>query len=388
MAGRGSIYSYRLKDGATRWAFTIDQDRIWDADARRWRRQQLKRSGYRRRLDCERALEAELPRIRDHSAPSLSDRQQSVGDFIDTWLETATSPRGDAWRPSTVATFRGAVENHIRPELGRYLLAELRPDDIKRMTTRMRGKGLSAKTIHQTYAVLRTALNQAIRERKITWNPCSAVAVAGPDRPPPEVWTPEETARFLARAAEQEPRLAVAYQVAAWRGLRRGEIAGLKWADLDLDAGTARVERNVVHADGRIHVGEPKTARGRRIVGLGPKLTAALREHRKRQAAERLAAPGWHDQGWVFPDEDGTVLPPYRLTQHFQAIARGLDLPPLHFHSLRHTAAAHMLLAGIAPKVVADQLGHSQVSMTLDTYAAVIPQQRDASAEAVEALYR
>ncbi len=122
----------------------------------------------------------------------------------------------------------------------------------------LRGREVSRRTVHTAYAVLRTALNQAIREQRISWNPCTAVKVESPTAPCWRSGTPEQVAAFLAHTAQAEPRLAIAFQLAAWRGLRRGEIAGLRWSDLDLDGGTLRVERNVTDVDGQVRVASPR----------------------------------------------------------------------------------------------------------------------------------
>jgi integrase len=163
---------------------------------------------------------------------------------------------------------------------------------------------------------------------------------------------------------------------------------GLRWSDLDLDTGTLRVVRNVTEAGRALHIGEPKTERGKRTVSLGAGLVAVLRAHRKAQAARRLAAEEWADEGWVFPGPDGRLLAPWVLTQGFRRLQREVpDLPSLHFHGLRHTAATTMLLAGVDPKVVQDQMGHKTLAMTTDLYGHVLPRQRDASADAVERIY-
>jgi integrase len=194
--------------------------------------------------------------------------------------------------------------------------------------------------------------------------------------------------RFLAHARQADPDLAPAFQLAAWRGLRRGEFIGLKWCDVNLDDGTLRVVRNVTEAGRQLHVGEPKTERGKRTVSLGPALVAVLRAHRKAKAERRLAAEDWADEGWVFPGPDGRLLAPWVPTQGFRRLQRGVpDLPPLHFHGLRHTAATTMLLAGVDAKVVQDQMGHKTLAMTMDLYSHGLPRQRDASADAVERIY-
>ncbi len=371
--------------GHLRWYFVIDLPKRWDKGAHRYFRQQLKSPGFPTRLAAERALLPELAKIEAHTAPSLSDRQLSVGDYLDRWLEEAVSAEGEPWRPTTTDTYTKLVDSYIRPSLGRHRLAELRPEHIRRMTAGMQRQGLSRATIHLAYSAVRTALAAAIRERIITWSPCEAAKVRGPGRKKMQVWETHEVERFLAHAEQAEPSLAVAFQLAAWRGLRRGELAGLQWGDLDLGAGTLRVARSV---DDKGRIGEPKTEHGNRTVSLGPKLVAALRAHRRVQAERRLAAgPEWEDGDWVLCGGQGQMLPPWRLTQGFKRLSRELGLPDIRLHDLRHTAATTMLLAGVAPKVVSDQLGHANITTTLDIYAHVLPQQRDASAEAVERLY-
>jgi len=276
-----SIYSYTLKDGTTRrWAFVIDMDRTWDATERRWRRAQLKRSGFPRRIDCERELRAEQARIDAHTAPTLADRAMTLETWLTAWLDSDPN-----WRPATRSTYTRTVAGYIQPNLGRHKLTELKPDHIRSMLARMRAQALSRTTVHMAYSTLRSALNAAIREQVITWNPCTAVKVEGPDRPEMAVWTPEQVSVFLAHAQEREPHLAAAYQIAAWRGLRRGELAGLRWSDIDLDAGLLRVERSVGYSG---EVGSPKTARGQRTVSLGRRLVLALRAHQAAQPVRGL----------------------------------------------------------------------------------------------------
>src|SRR5262249_13889978 len=287
--------------------------------------------------------------------------------------------------------YRGSVQNYIRPLLGHFRLTELRRENVEEMAEQMRRRtpALSPRTIHQAYSTLRTALFQAVIDGKITVNPCRRARIPAPGTPEVQAWEPRHVERFLAHAREAEPRLAAAFQLAAWRGLRRGELCGLRWDDLDLDRGTLRVVRNVTEADRAAHIVEPKTNKGKRTVSLGRELAAVLRAHKRAQVADRLAAgPAWEDGDWVVCDEHGHMLRPVRVTHACLRLCRELpELPEAHLHTLRHTAATTMLLAGVAPKVVADQLGHSKVELTLNVYAHVIEAQRDDSADAVERLY-
>jgi integrase len=364
--------------GHRKWGFIIDLPRVYDEGTGRLKRQQLRKMGFTTRRDAERAMEAELPAIRSGTAPTLADRQITVGEFLDRWMAAATDARGEPWRPNTRASYGRDVRLYLRPGLGHIRLAELRSDDISALWARMRdghgGEPRSPATIRAAFVTLSSALNQAVLGERISRNPCVAARVATPPRPVIRAWEPRHVTGFLAHARQRRPDLAPAFQLAAWRGLRRGEIVGLRWADVDLDAGTLRVVRNVTEADGQLHVGEPKTECGKRTVSLGGQLVAVLREHRRAQAQRRLAAEEWEDHGLVFPGPDGRLLQPHVLTHGFKRLAAEVPgLPELHLHGLRHTAATQMLLAGVPPKVVQDQLGHATLAMTMDTYGHVLP---------------
>lgn len=377
--------------GHRRWGYAVDLDRLWDEAQQRWRRQQARRMGYTTRRDAERALAREIPAVEDGTAPSLPDRQVTVAAHLDRWLG---DPR---WRATTRLAYQRDVRLYLRPGLGHVRLVDVRPEHIERLLGKMREgtlrpPGQAGPTppaaLRSVYATLRAALNAAVRERKITWNPCVAVRVETPARQVVQVWEPEHVARFLDHARRAAPELAPLFQLSAWRGLRRGELLALQWADLDLDGGTLRVRRNITEAGGRLHIGGPKTQAGERTVSLGAKLVAVLRAHRRAQSERRLAAGSWAGLDLVFCQDDGQPIAPHTLTIRFKTLARQVPgLPDAHLHTLRHTAATSMLLAGVPPKVVQDQLGHATLAMTMDLYGHVIASQRDASADAVERLY-
>jgi integrase len=351
---------------------------------------------------AERWLERQVPAIRDGTAPTLADRALTVAGYLDQWLESAENADGDPWRPCTRQSYGRDVRLYLRPVLGRYKLAELRPHRIKGLWVRMRDAGKSVHTIRAAYATLNSALNVAVAEQRISWNPCIAAKTRKPPPPQRDALTTDQVSMFLAHARERKPHLVVAFWAAGWRGLRRGEVMGARWSDLDLDTGVLHVRRNVTEAGGDcttdcapdcqgggIHVGKPKTQHGERTVSIGPQLAAVLRAHRRDQAERRLAAgPAWEDHDLIFPGSDGRWLGPWHLTQGFKRLAKEVGLPEkFHLHSLRHTAASVMFLAEERYEVVADQIGHSDPGFTLRTYGHVYQQQRDAAAEASERLY-
>jgi integrase len=214
----------------------------------------------------------------------------------------------------------------------------------------------------------------AVRWGRLARNPVDA---ADPPRPTssntePITWTAEQTRDFLVGTADD--RLSAAWVLLATTGMRRGECLGLRWRDLDLDLGFASIRQTVIAVHHQVQLGEPKTAKGRRTVSLDPTTVLALREHRRRQAAERLqVGRGWQNNDLVFCGIDGGPLHPERFSRTFADRARQLELPAIRLHDLRHGWATLALKAGEHPKVVQERLGHSNVGITLDIYSHVTP---------------
>jgi integrase len=175
--------------------------------------------------------------------------------------------------------------------------------------------------------------------------------------------------------------------VAALTGMRRGEVLGLRWADLDLDNGWLSVRQTLIVVDNHAQLSQPKTIRGRRQLALDPETIMVLRGHRRNQAAERLAAgPSWTPSDLVFTRQDGTPLHPEYVRRLFDRHLQRAELPRIRFHDLRHTHATLALQAGVHPKVVSERLGHTTVSITLDVYSHAIPGIQQDAASTVAAL--
>jgi integrase len=190
--------------------------------------------------------------------------------------------------------------------------------------------------------------------------------------PEMHVWSPEQLRVFLNHA--RQDRLYAAWLLFATTGMRRGEVAGLRWSDVALEAGRVSPRRPRVVVNYEVHVSEPKTAKGRRSLALDPATVAALRQHRARQAEERLAVgPRWRDSGLVFTWPDGRPLHPERFSKWFEQLARAAGLPRIRLHDVRHSYATAALAAGIPAKVVSERLGHANIAITMDTYSHVLP---------------
>ncbi|HZJ28141.1 MAG TPA: site-specific integrase, partial [Acidimicrobiia bacterium] len=199
------------------------------------------------------------------------------------------------------------------------------------------------------------------------------------------VWSPEEAKQFLAYVGGD--RLAAMWRLFLATGMRRGEVAGLRWIDVDLDAGRVAVRHTRVLVYDQAIISEPKTRRSRRVVSLDEGTVHALRLHRQRQDAERdHAGEVWIASGYVFVKEDGEPIDPDRISHVFRLTADAAGVPRIRLHDLRHTAAALALATGMHPKVMSDRLGHSSIAITLDVYGHLVPGLQEDAAEAVGAL--
>jgi integrase len=311
-----------------------------------------------------------------------------------------------ALRPATLRSYSAHVSDYLVPYLGQVPLQELMVGDVQRMFTGLMrrgmvsGRDMTPTTLARIHATLRAALNAAVRERHITDNPARyvelpparrprAVVWTGDQiaewersgvRPAVAIWTADQTARFLNAIAGH--RLYAVYRLIALRGLRRSEAAGLRWCDLDLDQGIAVINGQTQRIGGTLVAVPPKTEAGRRSIALDRTTVEALRRHCESQRAE-LAALDADGGGYVFTSQYGQPISPDTLTRTFKALVAASGLPPIRLHDLRHGAGSLALQAGADLKVIQDQLGHSSIVFTADTYVTVVPQVAHDTAEAV-----
>jgi integrase len=243
---------------------------------------------------------------------------------------------------------------------------------------------LSPATARRVHATLTSALNQAVRRGLIATNPASLVELPRAPRPEMAVWDHFELNTFLLGCRQH--RLWALYTLMAYTGLRRGEAVGLRWRDVDLGRGLARIEQQIVWLPGSAAIGPPKTSSGRRTVALAHPVVLALRWQAARQEHERSAAFGsWHDTGLVFTTRFGDRLDPVRVTRDFDRLVNAIDVPRIRLHDLRHTSASIGIASGESLLEVSRRLGHSSITITADVYSHVAPATAQASAERLAA---
>lgn len=344
------------------------------------RRNQVTQGGFRTKGEAQEALAELQQRI---AAGERVGRSEPVATYLEGWLE-AKAQAGR--KPSTLAQYRLYVDRYLTPALGQVKLADLSAQHIDGLMATMVADGKGLPTQHRVMACLSSALATAERRRLIGHNPCRQVELPPERTPLRPVYDTDQLRRFL--DSVQADRLAALWRLYGVTGLRRGEALALRWEDVDLDAGTVRIEQSLGVVDGRLAWGPPKSDRGRRTVVLDAGTVAALRSHRARQSKERLAlGSGYEDQGLVFAREDGAPLHPEWITKRFHALTKAAGLPAIHLHDLRHSAASLALTAGVPMKVVSENLGHSTMAVTANVYSHVTTDlARDAAARVAAAL--
>jgi integrase len=308
----------------------------------------------------------------------------TVGDYLDRWLSDAV--RGTV-RESTFSRDKYLVNNHIKPALERLKLKNLNALHLQGLYRERLDSGLSGSTVQKIHHVIHKALSQAVRWDLIPRNPADAVkAPTASTKEMNPLAAPE--ARRLLEAASGD-RLEAFYVLAVHTGMRRGELLGLKWGDVDLDAGTPAIHlrRTLTRTDNscRLALGEPKTKKSRRTVRLTPRAVEALRRHRARQAEEKLKAGSlYQDQGLVFAGMVGNLINPSNLRQRsFIPLLKRAGLPRITFNDLRHTCASLLFQRNVHPKFVQELLGHASVAITLDTYSHMLPGMGGEAADAI-----
>jgi integrase len=339
-----------------------------------------------------RDAEGELTRIlRDldkgiHVEPS----KLTVTEYLERWLTDQAKHRVSA---KTFERYDEIVRKHLSPALGSHQLGKLAPLHIQECfgkalaSGRRRGNGgLSAQTVKHHHRVLSEALRQAVRWRLLQFNPCELVDPPRPVRREMKTLDHEQTAKLLKAAIGRSIYMPIL--IAVTTGMRRGEILGLRWRDLNLDEASLAVTQTLEQTAKTLTFKEPKTERSRRTIALPALTVEALRRHKARQAETRLKlGPAYSDHDLVCCRPDGEPTSPRAVTKAFSVLIADLGMKA-RFHDLRHSHISHLLAAGVHPKIASERAGHASVSITLDVYSHVIPGMQEDAASRIDAALR
>ena len=309
------------------------------------------------------------------------DRDPRAGDYFEDWL----SHIAGRVRPKTLEGYQALIRGHALSSLGPIPLRTLHPLDLQRLYADLLRRGFAGGTVLNLHLVLTQALGQAHRWGLIPANPAASAQPPRPRRREAATLDHSLAARLLAEAEGTWFALPVALALAT--GMRRGEVLGLRWSDMDPGFTVCQVRRSLQVVAGELLVAEPKTRRSRRQLPLPQLVRPYLAAQRAAQAARRTAAERWEDFDLVIDRGDGGPVNPGTLSSGWHRFCRLRGLPPVRFHDLRHGHATLMLLQGVHPKVVSERLGHASVGITLDTYSHVLPSMQAEAVRAFDQLF-
>lgn len=367
------------------WSFVIDLPPVAG------KRQQMYRRGFATKKEAQAAETHQLGEIA--RGTFVRPARVTLERFlVDEWLPAKVS----TLKPSTAASYALMTNSYVVPFIGGAELsavdgAMLNALYAKLLTEGRRGRsgeagtGLSPKSVRNVHGMLHRAFKDAVRWRRVAVNPVDAADQPRKLSPEMSVWTAEQIRRFVDHATGD--RHAAVWRLFALTGMRRGEVLGLRWSDVDLDAARLSIRQTVVEMSTGIVVGTPKSSAGVRTIALDAATVSALRRWRRAQLEERmLMGEGWQDDDdRVATEPDGSAVHPNTLSRRFKMMCKAADLPPIRLHDVRHSYATAALSSGVNVKVVSKRLGHADIAVTLRVYAHVLPGDDEAAASAVAA---
>jgi integrase len=363
------------------WAIIID---IPDPKTGKRRRKSHSFKGTKRQAQIESARLISVVQDGRYLEPSKT----TVAEYLDKWLEHVKSQVS----PRTAERYGELARKNIAPLIGSIALTKLTPMAISTAYStalvsgrRDGGGGLAPRTVHHCHRVLKQALAQAVRWELLSRNPADAVDPPKVERTTMITYDLKQTGELI--GAIRGTGLFMPTLLAVLLGMRRGEIAALRWRSVDLDAGQVAVVESVEQMNGTVRLKPPKSGRAR-TVALAQTIIDELRAHRIEQAQSLLKlGVRISEDHFVCAHADGRMMQPTWITHEWVRLIRGTDLPAYRFHDLRHAHATHLLASGAHPKVASERLGHSKVGITLDLYSHVMPgMQEDAADKADKAL--
>lgn len=376
----GSIYPYRNGYAAYAWVTTPDGGR---------KRKYV--YGQTRTIVHEKWIKLQA----EASKGPVATRVPTVETYLSYWLREVVEPN---LRPLTAATYETAVRLYIVPFLGRKRLDKLSVGDLRTWMNRLAetcqccaqgkdaarpekerrccargqccGRTLSKRSVNDARTILRSALGNAVTEELISKNVAQLIKVARARRRKPDPWSVEEACRFLERAQAARDPLYAAYVLVLVLGLRKGEVLGLTWSDVDLDGGELRVVHQLQRVRRRlIHGDVAKTEASEAVLPLPDICIAALRERRKEQAeAKDAAGEVWSDSDLVFTTRQGTPMEPRNFNRRFERRCSVAGVRQIRVHDTRHTCGSLLAALDVHPRIAMQILRHSEIAVTMEVY--------------------
>jgi integrase len=301
---------------------------------------------------------------------NVAPGKQTVAQFLTSWLEDSVKPKN---RAETYRSYEWIVRVHLTPHLGHIQLDKLSPQILQSFLNERHQSGLNPTTVKHINATLRAALSCAHRWQMVHQNAAKLVTLPRAEKYLPQVLDPAGAKKLLAATSEHEH--SAMFSVALSLGLRRGEVIGLRWRDVDFEMNELRVQSSLGRVKGKgMVLDEPKSRSAKRLLRLPKVCAAALLKQQKSQVEQRRwAGAAWTESDYVFTNRNGGPIAPEVVTREFATALKDAGLRSIRFHDLRHSCATLLLVQGVHPKLVQDTLGHSSFQLTMDTYSHMLP---------------
>lgn len=310
----------------------------------------------------------------------IEPSKMKLSEWLDEWFNTYKKP---SLKPKTLESYKGLIDLYIKPEIGNIILKDLRPEPIQKLYNKKSKEGLSPRTVKYIHTVLHGALKQAATNELIPRNYTEGAALPKQEKTKDiRILTQDEQKRFI--DACKADYLGMAFILVLATGLRRGEILGLKWDDIDLTEGTLTV-RNTINRikdmeSGKYEImhGTPKTKAGQRRIPIPANVVEMLKTY-KPDPDER--------KGLVFPSTAGTPIEPRNLNRKFYKLMKQANIEGVNLHALRHTYCSSLLKNGVQPNIVKELMGHSSITVTLNIYAHIMPEEKHEAVNKINDLF-
>jgi len=366
--------------GKNSWLLRIEKNRDPLTKERVNRTRKFVGDRYAARAELNKMLQAQSERA------EFECLDMTVNDYFNVWLETVAENR---YRYKTVENYKGIINFNIRPMIGHIPLSNLQPRDIQRVLNAMKARGVCSNSRRRFYSVISTAFERAVAWKLLETNPVLELKIPRHEPKKIRAMTQEEVSRFV--EVTDKGRHAEYFRTALITGMRPGELAGLRWHDVDCGNLTISVQRSLAwkerFSDGWVLV-PTKTVQGRRQITISKELADSLGNLKKRQdSVKRASGNGYKDDRFVFTNRWGRPIHRRFITQVFKTALERAGLPTtIRLYDLRHTNATLLLKAGEPVKAVSERLGHSTICITLQIYAHVLPGMQRSAANRMEEL--
>lgn len=382
MITTGSYRKREKKNGKHSWQIVVELPKD-PMTGKRVRRYTSLEGGSKK--DAERAMHEFIREL--EKGYYVTNNKITIAEWIDTWLDVYIIPNVS---PTTLSRYQGMIKRYIKPLLGHVQVQELNTLTVQAWVNSLKvspvsGKEMAVATIKHAHHVLKGSMDKAVLAGIIPRSPCMSIMMPKGQKKQPVVYDEAQIRQLIAAAKDTEMELVIDIELCL--GLRRGELLGLQWDDIDWDKNQIHVVRNRVVVDGKSIVKDPKTATSTRTVDVPAQLIQKLHKHKMTCGANRLRlGQNYTATDFVIVHPDGKPIYPEYMSQMFTKLQKKAGLPKCRFHDLRHLCASIMLMQGVNVKVAQEHLGHKDISTTMNIYSHVLPSVAKEAAQKIGAL--